>query len=278
MKKLPKSIWIIIISCFFLGVVIPFIINWLYSMPAPVSFLAMRWDAADVLGFYGSLLGAAATIFVLQQTIEFTKDSQKEDRKLSIKPRLETDWIPYAKHLLSLDQDEYLFVYFEENQITSSKLLPDRIATMLSLKKKLDESARSPNYDDYSFNEVTLNYATESFLEKNSMTLYEIRNYGAANAIDVSLQINGIEVCQRFCISTDQPKRIVLIVHENQLVNKHKQMDISLHYTDICSIGLYQQTETLHIRKNANSFDIIQNDNDYLSTPTELIRKDNQNG
>jgi hypothetical protein len=234
----------------------------------------MRWDAADALGFYGSLLGAAATIFVLQRTIEFTRDSQREDRKLSVKPRLETEWLPYADHLLSLDQDEYLFVCFEEKIITSSKLLPEHIRSITSMQKRLDTSKESASPVDYSFNKVTLDYATKSFLEKHSISLYEIHNYGAANAIDVSLQINGEEIYPRFCISTEQAKRIVLIVHESRLIDQHKQMDITLQYSDICSIGHYQQTETLHIRKNANSFDIIQNDNDFLSTPIELIRKD----
>lgn len=278
MKKSPKSICKIIIGCLFLGVVIPLLINWLYSTPAPISFLDMCWEAADVLGFYGSLLGAAATIFVLQQTIEFTRDSQREDRKLSVKPRLETEWLPYDKHLLSLDQDEYLFVCFEKNIITSSKLLPERISKILSIKKKLEITKGSPSSFDYNIGKITFESAVKSFWEKHSISLYEIRNYGAANAIDVNLKINGTEVCQRFCISTGQPKRIVLIVHESQLIDQHKQMDITLQYTDICSIGLYQQTETLHIRKNINRFDIIQNDNDYLSTPTELIRKDKQNG
>lgn len=278
MEKSPKRIFVIIVGCLVLGVVIPLLINWLYSIPAPTSFLATRWDAADALGFYGSLLGAAATIFVLQQTIEFTKDSQREDRKLSIKPRLETQWLPYAMHLLSLDQDEYLFVCFDENSITSSKLLPERIKRILAMKKKLDITKESSSSFDYNIGKITFESSVTSLLEKHSISLYEIYNYGVANAIDVNLQINGTEVCQRFCISTGQPKRIVLIVHESQLIDQHKQMDITLQYTDICSIGLYQQTETLHIRKNTNRFDIIQNDNDYLSTPTELIRKDKQNG
>lgn len=273
MRKSPKSICKIIIGCLILGIVIPLLINWLYSIPAPISFLAMHWDAADALGFYGSLLGAAATIFVLQQTIKFTRDSQREERKLSVKPRLETEWLPYADHLFLLDQDEYLFVFFEEEIITSSKLLPDRISGILSMKKRLNTGKKVGSFE-YNIAKIAFEQAAGGFLKKHSISLYEIHNYGAANAIDVRLQINGEEVCPRFCISTEQAKRIVLIVHENRLIDQHKQMDITLQYSDICSIGCYQQTETLHIRKNANDFDIVQNDNDFLSTPIELIRKD----
>ena len=53
--------------------VVPFVINLLYSKPAILPSFAMTWEASDVLVFYGSLLGATATIYALNRTIKFTR-------------------------------------------------------------------------------------------------------------------------------------------------------------------------------------------------------------
>lgn len=59
-KKLLVLLLIILIL--FLIVGIPLLINWLYTLP-PIFYT--NWSAADVLGYYGTLLGTAAAILTL---------------------------------------------------------------------------------------------------------------------------------------------------------------------------------------------------------------------
>lgn len=66
----------VIVGALFLIVGVPIIINELYKRPGYVTM----WSAADMLGYYGTILGAAATIGALVGTIGFTqKQIQREN-------------------------------------------------------------------------------------------------------------------------------------------------------------------------------------------------------
>lgn len=67
MKKYkPILIFLCVLLFLALTVGVPFLINWLYSLP-PVIYT--QWSAADVLTYYGTLLGATAGILTLYFTI-----------------------------------------------------------------------------------------------------------------------------------------------------------------------------------------------------------------
>lgn len=251
--------------------VVPVVINWMYTVPAPFSWLEMHWDAADVLGFYGSILGAAATIFVLLRTIQFTIENQREERKLSIKPRLESKWGPYFEELTDLKNGEYVFIEFGPNGITSSEQIPHSIANIISLKERTENIAPDKRDDNYWIDNATLGYAQEGFSNKNCLVIYEIINFGAANAINVEFRINNDLVLPRFCISTTKSKKLILIVHETRLLDGYLPIKVSLRYTDIGSIGQYEQIESFHISKAEVGFNTMQDFADMLSVPQELI-------
>ena len=94
-KKCKKLFWIVfsIIVVMLFVFVIPIVINWLYSRHASIPLFAMSWDAKDALAFYGSILGAGATILALVATFRFTSNNQKGEQKLAIKPNLQTKFI-----------------------------------------------------------------------------------------------------------------------------------------------------------------------------------------
>ena len=72
----------IIISAFLLSVVvIPIAINESYKHGV---VYVTKWDAADVLSYYGSLLGSVSTILALVITIIFTKKQIQRDRFLEL--------------------------------------------------------------------------------------------------------------------------------------------------------------------------------------------------
>lgn len=63
-----KAIWLLCIGLFFI-VGVPLIINELYKHPGYVTI----WSAADVLSYYGAVLGASITVGTLAVTIFFTR-------------------------------------------------------------------------------------------------------------------------------------------------------------------------------------------------------------
>lgn len=256
---------------------VPFLINFCYKKNASFSALATEWGAADVLSYYGSLLGAAATIFVLRQTIKFTNESQREERKLSIKPRLESKWKPYtdsAKPFAILGDGEDTFINLSADGTTSSDFIPEQIKTIISLEERISKANPSYPSDECLMDLVLLKGSKEALLDNNCLIKYDLFNYGAANAIDVKFLVNNELVCPRFCVPTDKHKRFILIIHESRMQDGHLPINISLQYADICSIGHYKQTEKFHINHANKQFITMQDFEDMLSAPTELRKTD----
>ena len=68
----------VIVGALFLIVGVPIIINELYKRPGYVTM----WSAADILGYYGTILGTVATIGALAGTIWFTKKQVQRESYL----------------------------------------------------------------------------------------------------------------------------------------------------------------------------------------------------
>ena len=77
----------------FAVVCVPLIINYCYLEN---KIFETVWDGAELLGYYGSILGAVATIIAVVMTIKFTIKNQKEEKKLSIRPYLQTNIIYFS--------------------------------------------------------------------------------------------------------------------------------------------------------------------------------------
>ena len=72
---------------------VPLIINESYKMN---SGYMTCWDASDVLSYYGTILGATATIIAVILTIRFSKKQQREERIIGAKP-----WLSSTTELLN---------------------------------------------------------------------------------------------------------------------------------------------------------------------------------
>ena len=94
MKKISKKVierakalcsnWIISISI--VALICLLIVQILYKTPAIIPFFESTWTAGDLLSFLGAIIGAAATIYVLQETIKVTIAQQKEEHAYLIRP------------------------------------------------------------------------------------------------------------------------------------------------------------------------------------------------
>ena len=76
-----KLILVIILSILLFSVAIPIAINESYKHGV---VYVTKWDAVDVLSYYGSLLGSVSTILALVITIIFTKKQIQRDRFLEL--------------------------------------------------------------------------------------------------------------------------------------------------------------------------------------------------
>lgn len=76
-----KLILVIVLSILLFSVAIPIAINESYKHGV---VYVTKWDAVDVLSYYGSLLGSVSTILALVITIIFTKKQIQRDRFLEL--------------------------------------------------------------------------------------------------------------------------------------------------------------------------------------------------
>lgn len=279
-KKYKKSFWIVssILAVILFVFVIPILINLAYNKPATIPLFAMSWEAKDILAFYGSILGAGATIFALVATIRFTAKSQKEERKHSIKPRLDSKMRIYNDKILSIsEEDNFIFVDYSESLKVTSRLIPDEVVDIIAKDKKASAPNKKGIDKVLQFNdEAIFNKTLSDYLKSHILILYELNNYGANNAIDVEFIINQSIVYNSFCIPIKEPVRFLLIFNKDILKDEDelKRIDVSIIYTDICSLGLYSQEESFQLVPDTNGLSTFQMGEQQLSKPREITEKE----
>lgn len=256
--------------------VIPILINLAYSKPAFIPWLAMSWDAKDALAFYGSILGAGATIIALVATIRFTTNSQKKERKLSIKPRLDSKWKNITREILSFAKgDDYIFINCTDDKIVSSIQVPDDLINLVEKQKKANTGLTGNASTDYLIGECKKAFAKAYTEYQNShfVLLYEVSNYGA-NAIEINFRINEDMVYMPFCIGTNEKVKFIIAFDKKFVGNSPKRINIELIYTDVCSLGWYSQEESFILGLSNTEFQLEQALETKLNSPKEIPKPD----
>lgn len=87
-KYLSKYKLRTIFTAFVFIVVIPMIINQLFKLKAPCDFFVAKWQAADVLAFYGTMLASVTTILGVYISIEYAQRNYRVDAANRVKPYL----------------------------------------------------------------------------------------------------------------------------------------------------------------------------------------------
>lgn len=273
-KRITQVIIAGVILIFFVFV-IPIAINWLYKFPADIPILEMDWDGKDVLSFYGSILGAVATIVALTTTIKFTRENQKEERKLSIRPYLQTSKFNYTNFQEIPDSKEVIYIDIKPNIITYQGGIPDDISRIIDLKNKrvFDKTYNVEGIDDGMYNSNVINYFGSRYL-----LCYEIKNCGAGNAINVSLNVNSRCFIPNFCVTTTDATKIMFILNKELLDRSGEYiLKIAFVYHDIALLGKYYQSETI-IFTNKNKYGELkttQKAEGLLTGPMELSESPN---
>lgn len=246
---------------------IPIAINWAYDQPAWLSILAVSWEAKDALSFYGSILGAAATIFVLQQTIKFTVKSQKEERKLTVKPYLQSSRYHYNDASSIPDEEDIVYLNVSQRGTTYQGALPHDISFIKKIHNKLLANEKIDDMDQalYKLN-------LETFAQKKYVFAYDLINCGAGNAINVNLKINNRPTVGSFCVTTTAPKKFMFILNNDLLDtdNSEFSLRILLTYTDIAATANYYQTEEIIFTYKDDKYKTIQKSGEILTKPQEI--------
>lgn len=83
-KNKRKTIVILLVLLF----IIPFIIYYIFKLPAPCNFLNAEgiWTAGDILGFYGVILGTTIAALGVYFTIQKTQENALDDAKNKVLP------------------------------------------------------------------------------------------------------------------------------------------------------------------------------------------------
>lgn len=268
-KTVLRSV-IATIALIFFVFVIPIVINWMYKTPAKLPIFAMSWEAKDVLSYYGSILGAVATIIALTATIKFTRENQKEERKLSIRPYLQTSKFNYTSFEGIPTTKDVIYMDIKPNIVNYQGGVPDDISGIIDLKNKrvFDKTYNLDGIDNGMYISNVNNYFSSRYL-----LCYEIKNCGAGNAINVSLNINSRCFVPSFCVTTTESAKIMFILNKELLeLSGEYVLKIAFVYNDIASLGKYYQTETI-IFSNKNKYGelkTIQRADGLLTPPMEI--------
>lgn len=269
-KKTILRYVIVTIALVFFIFVIPIVINLMYKMPARLPMFAMSWEAKDALSYYGSILGAVATIVALTATIKFTRENQKEERKLSIRPYLQISKFNYTSFEGLPNTKDVIYMDIKPNIINYQGGIPDDISQIIELrnKKVFDKTYNLDGIDDGMYHSNMTNYFNSRYL-----LCYEIKNCGAGNAINVSLNVNSRCFIPSFCVTTTDSTKIMFILNKELLGESGEYvLKIAFVYNDIALLGKYYQSETI-IFTNRNKYGelkTVQRAEGLLTGPMEI--------
>lgn len=271
---LSKIGWLAVILFFTCAV--PLILDWAFETPAIFPILAVKWDVKDALSFYGDVLGAAATIFVLQRTIKFTVENQKDERKASIKPYLETKKYNYTDVLKIPADQEITFLNISKRGITYQGALPEDIMDLRILQARMQNELTIDPFEQAAFD-----LRIDTLMKQKYYLYYEVSNCGAGNAINVHLYINDNPMLPSFCVTTETPKKFMFILNSDLIGTDTNEYTHRLLFTydDIASLARYRQSEyIIFSRNNSNNLKTFQQSGSLLTKPIEIPKEVRING
>lgn len=147
MDKKRVCLWALAMALF--AIAGPFVINWCYQCDTVI--ITTMWGAADALSYYGTLLGATATILTLACTISFTRKQIQRERFLE---RNRSKWETVESIIMQalLDISPLKMCNFEKSD-NANVMIQNRISVLQSYavtaKTSLDRIKCYINPDEY---------------------------------------------------------------------------------------------------------------------------------
>lgn len=213
----------------------------------------------------GAVFGGLITLVGVAWTIKDNSKKLKEERKLSIRPYLESNSYAY-KDISDLPIEDTTYITLQKQSLIYNGDIPKEVKQLIITKRKIDKGEKVDPIDEVLFNDKM-----GDFFKKKYLLEYKIFNHGAGNAINVQMKINEWRL-KPFCISTTTPKCFLIIINEDLIEENKKSysVKISFIYTDIASMGKYMQTEEFALHKGEHELMTGQLEEFLLTAPKEI--------
>ncbi|MEO1815294.1 MAG: hypothetical protein ABGU93_06895 [Acetobacterium sp.] len=257
MKKYSSSIFILIIIFLVLfALTLPLLLAHELNAETSLTF-------PNLLSYYGSILGAGATIVAVVLTINYNKKQIGDERRLneiqlrnertlSVKPYLEAQFLQIfpADHLSNICSNDYDYKYFlvefDTNEITPSTHFPENLKRY---KGGINEITAKQKY-------ITIKYS--------------LSNVGAGNALDIAMKLNNKSVCPNFAlpINTEKVFIFLFVFSENAKI-ENKAITLVYEFHDIYTLECYLQTDEFDIGP-ANSYMCLWDSNSRITPPKKI--------
>ena len=114
-KSIFKKWWFWVLVVVFVFIV-PLIINLLFKRSFGVEWLAAEWTAGEALTYYGTILGAVATIWAVVATISDSRKSQIKAFRVELERDRKEKWFAEPKELFACAVDELNIRIFTKTQ------------------------------------------------------------------------------------------------------------------------------------------------------------------
>lgn len=214
----------------FIAIMIPLIIDWfVFANTFPSNISNEAWA-----GFLGSYIGGLCTmaaVFItindnnikLKEQREIKETQEKEQKRLNIKPYLDTR-----------------YTYFDYD----IKLGPnDRVFDIEN------EHTQRVHFDINSTRRKQIEVTNRREFSRELYINYIIRNVGAGSAVDMIVSVNNFE--EPLAIAKDETVQILCIV--TILDDTSSDLKIKLDFSDVENRGRYSKEEIIHIEVNQNN-------------------------
>jgi hypothetical protein len=214
-----------------------------------------------VLTITAAVYGRLLTLVGVAWTIKDNAEKLKQERKLSIRPFLQVHH-DFLTKMDEIPSDGVLYITIGDI-ITIQRKLPDEISAFQFFC----------NHPEKSLDNVAKSLMLSQYFASHALIYTEIENCGAGNAIDTKLRYNDGTISS-FCVTTSTPQKLLLILKDELFEpNKEEYIEIklSLEYTDISSLGKYEQSERFMFGRDAcGNLYMSQMQDDLLTAPEEI--------
>lgn len=242
--------FLIIIGIIFIPIIV---IHLLFSIYPSNDWWIAKWSAGELLDYFGSIMGAVATIIALIVTIIYTNDSQKKQNILSVKPYLQSEYIPI----------------FNYNEITNNSSKPFYIT--------FGSNISSSSVEPYMFNRMKEDgFDKIFFFSRYYIIKYKIKNVGANSAVNIKWTLNNKPIIPEFAISKNEIFECVIVIDSSILENNKATLKLKYEFDDVLGLASYFQEETIEITKDDTGITSSQGINNILSSPKKITQEQKQ--
>lgn len=227
-----------LIVCF--SIAVPFLINVFYGRGCP---LIDAWDKSDLMGYYGSIMTAAAAVAGVYFTLDYSKFKQTEYEKLRVKPYFSVEpkiYIHNPQAVFSFNpKQKYIFKDLGVDYCETGE--DDFPLTVLDIYKRGD------------------NIKKKDFVDRCVVTVMTLSNVGADSAIKIKLWINEGGYSRIFSMSKDKEQVLKLVIflgNKPDIVDKSdekarytkKTIALKLYYENIYGNQTYMQSGDIEVK------------------------------